>query len=146
MNGSAGYCETVRFYLDAERTRFWERLIDTTKKDGQRINFGGRRKQDGTLVKGDWWMPPGQTLEKLDKVYLVEGIFHAIAFYLEGFKVCALLMAGNFPAAGVESCRGLGIEWHLALDDDKAGRESMHKHRAWLKKMDERCEVMLSGS
>jgi Toprim-like len=144
--GTGKVAETVRFYLDPEKTRYWERLIDHQKDDGQRINFGGRRKEDGTLVKGDWWMPPGQTIDAGDAVYLVEGIFHAIALHLAGYKACALLMAGNFPEHSIEPYGGRAVRWRLALDDDKAGRENMLRHRRKLLDLGERVEIVLTGT
>jgi hypothetical protein len=39
---------TVRFYIDKGRTVYWERLIGKTKADGQKANFGGQRKKNGT--------------------------------------------------------------------------------------------------
>jgi len=143
---SAEVAATVRFYLDQPRTRYWERLIDKEKSGGQRINFGGRRKVDKSLVRGDWWMPPGQVIDNGDEVYLVEGIFHAIAFFLCGFKVCATLMAGNYPSNGLAIYQNRAIRWRLALDDDEAGRNSMKRHRRKLIDAGERCDVVLSGS
>lgn len=138
--------ETVRFYLDPEKTRFWERLIDQKKDDGQRVNFGGRRKEDGSVVKGDWWMPPDQKIDAGDTVYLVEGIFHAIGLRLSGYKACALLMAGNFPEHGIDPFRGRNVRWRLALDDDKAGRKYMLKHCRKLLDMRERADIVLTGT
>jgi hypothetical protein len=138
--------ETVRFWLDPERTRYWERLIDRKKGDGQRVHFGGKRKTDGTVVRGEWWTPPGQEIHVGDEVYLVEGIFHAIAFHLSGYKVAALLMAGNFPEEHIAPYLGWSIKWRIALDDDKAGHKYMRSHREKLKGLNESAECVLSGT
>ena len=114
------YADTIRFYLDSARTRYWERLIDKVK-GAQRINFAGKRKSfpkdhelfddfDGTLVKGDWWMPPTQKIRPDTRVFIVEGIFHSIAFHLNGFNSVANLMAGNFPTLSIEPYLDLDIE------------------------------------
>jgi energy-coupling factor transporter ATP-binding protein EcfA2 len=139
------YVETVRVYLDEGRTRYWERLIDKDKKHGQRVNFGGRRKEDGSVCRGDWWMPPGQTIGQLDEVYLVEGIFHAMAFHQAGYKACALLMAGNFPETAIAEHTGRQVRWRLALDDDPAGRKAMLKMKGRLKELGEKCSLALTG-
>ena len=68
------WCDTVRVYLDKSKTYYWERLIDWQKDGGQRIKFGGKRKPDGTIIRGEWWMPPKQKIKEGDTVYLVEGI------------------------------------------------------------------------
>lgn len=131
---------TVRFYIDEQKERFWERLIDVTKEQAkQRNNIGGNRKKipfdhkdyddyNGTLYKGEWWTPPGQVIEKGDKVFLVEGIFHAIALHLCGYKVAAIFAAGNFPFLSMRDHFGKQVVWIWSLDDDKAGRGFMTKH------------------
>lgn len=86
------YADTVRFPLC---DGYWERLIDSTAvaaNDGAKasIKFGMSYKNSG-------WTPPGQTIEKSDRVYIVEGIFHAIALHLAGYKVIAAISCVNFP-------------------------------------------------
>ncbi|WP_018692496.1 toprim domain-containing protein [Algicola sagamiensis] len=149
---------TVRFYIDDEKTRYWERLIDVSKEQAkQRNNIAGRRKHfdsshehfdeyHGTLVKGEWWTPPGQEIGSRDKVFLVEGIFHAIALHSCGLKVAATLMAGNFPFLSMRPHYGKKIHWIWALDDDPAGREFMLKHRDRLRNVKEISGLALTGS
>lgn len=148
---------TVRFYIDAKNTRYWERLIGQAKSDGQRINFGGPRKvlsenhadyadYNNTLVKGEWWTPPDQKIQKGDSVYLVEGIFHAIALTLKGYKAAATLMAGNFPALSIKKHLKKDIQWILALDDDPAGRKSMASHARKLDALGETALAALTDS
>jgi hypothetical protein len=138
------YCATVRFYLDEKRTRFWERLIGHTWKDGQqRAKFGGKRKEDGTLYAGDAWTPPGQELVQGERCYIVEGIFHAIALHMTGRKVAAALSCGNMPVNYIKEHKGKGIRWTLALDGDKAGRPAMRKHVKRIRAMEETAQVCL---
>jgi len=134
---------TVRFYLDAARTRYWERLIGRTKKDGQKGHFGGKRKDDGTLFQGDVWAPPGQALEQGDRCFLVEGIFHAMALHHAGHKAAAQFSCNHFPETFVAKHKGLGVNWVIALDSDPAGKKFNRPHYKRLKDMGELATVLL---
>ncbi|XPV75167.1 MAG: toprim domain-containing protein [Desulfovibrio sp.] len=137
------YCETIRFYLDANKTRYWERLIDKTKQDGQKANFSGQRKPDGSLFKGDVWSPPDLEVVEHDSIYIVEGILHALALHHKGKKAVAALTSGNFPTNFIEAHKEKKINWVLALDGDKAGRTYMPKHAKKLRTMNQRVSVCL---
>ncbi|ABM28502.1 toprim domain-containing protein [Nitratidesulfovibrio vulgaris] len=141
--GTTDHIPTVRFYLDEGRTRWWERLIDRTKKDGQKANFGGRKKDDGSLFSGDAWTPPGMALEDGDRCFIVEGIFHAIALHHAGYKAIAAFSCSHFPSTFIEANAKRRIRWVVALDSDKAGREWARKHHARLKQMGELASVCL---
>jgi len=146
------WCDTVRVPLNESGTTYWERLIDKQKADGQRINFGGKRHKVGDAwplidpVKGKWWMPPKQEINKGDTVYWVEGIFHAWALYLSGYKVVACLAAGYFPYDRIKPYLDQDITWVLALDDDNAGRMYMLRHSKKLKDQDQKVKVCLTGT
>lgn len=140
---SGEYVPTVRFYLDKGRTRWWERLIGKTKADGQKANNGGQRKHDGSLFKGDAWMPPGQTIEPGDQVFITEGIFHSIALAHAGKKVAASISCSNFPSNLIEQNKGKNVCWVLAMDGDKAGREHMRTHRLKILEMREQVDICL---
>lgn len=148
---------TVRFWLDRDRNCYWERLIGRSKSDGQRQNIRGRKRKlkpsdpdfqdfNGTVVKGMWWSPPDQEIKKGDKIYLVEGIFHAIALHLSGYKVVATLAAGYYPLLEIRQHYGKGIIWVWALDDDPAGHVSMARHRQKLESERELSTMALTGS
>lgn len=149
---------TIRFYIDANKERYWERLIDVTKAQAkQRNNIAGKRKKlnkndkdynefNGTLYKGEWWTPPGQSINKNDIVYLVEGIFHAIALHLSGYKVAATFSANNFPTLSIRPYLKKNIQWIMGFDDDKAGRKNMLKFYGKLITMGEWSGVALTGS
>jgi hypothetical protein len=136
---------TVRFYLDAEKTVYWERLIEDvtiTEEDGsqetRKMNFKG-------TFKGTWWQPPGFEIAEKDEVYWCEGILDAIALTLSGKKAVAIMSAGTFPSASIEPHRYKGVKWVLALDNDKTGREKMLKHAAKLRDMKERVAAAVTS-
>jgi hypothetical protein len=150
------YVNTVRFYFDESKERYWERLIDKAKADGQRFNIGGKRKSfskshehfndyNKTLYKGEWWKPSDIEIKQGDTVYLVEGILHAIGLYLSGHKTAAIIGASNFPSLAIQPYLAMDITWRLALDDDNAGRKSMLAHAQKLKKLDQKVELVLTG-
>lgn len=123
---------SIRFYLDREKDVYWERLMDTviiTDQDGststRNMNFKG-------AFKNLWWQPPLQTIDKDDTVYLTEGIFDAIALWLAGHKVCAIMSAGSLPKEALKAHFAKKVKWRLALDNDQAGRKYSKKHVEWL--------------
>ncbi|MGB3211268.1 MAG: toprim domain-containing protein [Desulforhopalus sp.] len=134
---------TIRFYIDKGRTVYWERLIGKTKADGQKANFGGQRKKNGSLFQGEAWTPPEQELQPGDSCFITEGIFHAIALEHAGKKVAASLTSTTSPGDFIEANKGKDISWILALDGDKSGRKYMLKHRETLLKMEEKVEICL---
>ncbi len=140
--GNGQEVPTVRFYLDEHKTRYWERIIGKGR-DGQKAHFGGKRKEDTSLFKGDVWTPPGFTLDKLEECYIVEGIFHAVALFHAGVKAVAAFSCNHFPQAFFERNAKKGIKWVWALDSDKAGKIGMRKHHKNLKGMGELSSVCL---
>lgn len=110
------YAETVRFPLwDGYH---WDRLIN--EKDIR--TFGDKAKiKYGTKFRNRCWQPPGQTIEPKDMVYIVEGIFHAIALHLSGHKVLAAISSSNLPRNVINANLGKQITWCLAFDNDEAG-------------------------
>lgn len=141
---TTSFIPTVRFYLDAGRTRYWDRLIGITGKgDGAKALFGGQKKADGTLFKGEVWAPPNFTLDKLERCFIVEGIFHAIALQLAGHKAVAAFSCNHFPDAFIKSHAGKNVKWLVALDSDKAGEHHARTHYKKLKDLKELAYVCL---
>lgn len=110
---------TVRF---AVGTGYWERLIDQPHRFGKMK----ARFQPGMKYHGTWWKPPALVLQSVKEVWLVEGIFDAIALDHHDIAAVALLSCNNYPeqaladlatARGDQRCR---LVW--ALDGDAAGR------------------------
>jgi hypothetical protein len=118
---------TVRFYVDAEKTIFMERLVETVlitddagEKKPRKANFGGD-------YKGLWWQPPAFEIKPRDTIWIVEGVIDAISLNLSGVKAVAALTCYNYPAKMLKDLpRTVKLVW--ALDDDKAGRKWMRKH------------------
>jgi hypothetical protein len=115
---------TVRFELDAGV--YWERFIENVGKLGRKAHFHG-------LYKGLWWAPPGFDVPAHDEIYLVEGIFDAIALTLAGVPSVALMSCTNYPSKKLDPLLAQAKKPRLvfALDSDAAGRE-------WTEKMAER--------
>jgi len=132
--------ETVRFNLVSDGSVYWERIIDkvliadpeTGEKKPRKANFKGG-------FKGIWWQPPGMSIAPGDRVYLVEGVFDAIALYLNGMKAVALMTCGNYPSVSLgrlEHKLRRKVEWVVALDNDRAGQTFNQKHVKRLRKED----------
>ena len=138
------FCDTIRFYIDEKKTRYWERLIDKTKSDGQKANFGGVRKNDGSVYKGDAWLPPTVDINRKDEIWIVEGIFHAIALHHVGKKAAAAFSCNNFPENLIKENKGKNITWVLALDNEPAGLLYTKKHAKKLREMGESYKVALT--
>lgn len=134
------YAVTVRFDL---HDGYWERIIDAIAVAANKGDKAGIRK--GMTYRGKGWEPKGQTYEKDDLVFIVEGIFHAIALWLAGYKAIASISCSNFPWEIIEANKGKGVRWVIGLDDDPAGHEVIPKYRDRLVKMSESCQVALSG-
>ena len=119
---------SVRFYLDEGKTRYFERVMENEDKVGKKAHFGGKRKADGTLFKGDVWQPQTLNINPRDTIYITEGIFDAIALNTAGFKAVSALSSGTFPIDFIKKHSGKSIKWMFALDNDKAGLQSTTKH------------------
>lgn len=115
---------TVRFNVG---DTWWERLIDQPGrfgKDKARFKFGGR-------YAGEWFVPPNVDLTSADKVWLVEGIFDAIALMHHGIAAVALMACNNYPAKALAELKQIRSAGHpvlvWALDGDPAGRSHIKK-------------------
>ncbi|RMM49112.1 Phage protein [Pseudomonas syringae pv. atrofaciens] len=135
------WADTVRFQLC---DGYWERLIDASAvaaNDGDKAGI-----KYGMSYKGSGWVPPGMTINKSDRIYIVEGIFHAIALHLAGFKAIAAISCVNFPWEVLEANKGKLVTWVLALDDDDAGRRYISKYLRQVREQGEIGWVALAGA
>lgn len=120
---------TVRFALSPQT--WWERIIDKPHR------FGNRKATFRGDYKGQWWQPPSFGLPK--ELWIVEGIFDAIALLHHGFTAVAAMSSVNYPGLALKAladrCAEAGVPrpklvW--ALDGDKSGR-------SYARKFHERC-------
>ncbi|GIX39019.1 MAG: hypothetical protein KatS3mg128_0068 [Silanimonas sp.] len=116
---------TVRFPLACGS--YWERLIDRPQRFGkQKARFA-----PGKSHAGHWWAMPQRDLTTAEAVWLVEGIFDAIALEHHGVPAVALLSCNNYPehalAALAKACAGRRPALVWALDSDDAGRRYLRK-------------------
>lgn len=135
------WADTVRFPLC---DGYWERIIDATMVTANGGDKAGIKWK--MSYKGGGWVPPGMTIEEGDSVYVVEGIFHAIALFLAGYKAIASISANNYPWNIVEANKGRKVRWIIALDDDAAGHSVIPKYRSQLHAKDEKAWVALAGA
>lgn len=111
---------TVRFPLPCGG--YWERLIDRPERFGKRkalFNYGCQ-------YEGTWWVPPHMDLAACEELWLVEGIFDALALRENGVTAVSTLTCNNYPGAALEALeqqigRKIPLVW--ALDSDAAGRK-----------------------
>jgi hypothetical protein len=110
---------TVRF---AVGSTYWERLIDRPERFGKKK----ARFKPGGSYAGIWWKPPTLNLYGSDELWLVEGIFDAIALDHHDIPAVALLSCNNYPEQALADLLAGGsgrrprLVW--ALDGDRAGR------------------------
>lgn len=116
---------TVRFtFADT----WWERIIDQPERFGKKkANF----KYGGSYA-GEWFALPTADLADAKKVWLVEGIFDAIALAHHGHAAVALMSCNNYPEKALEKLLTLRgnkprpvLVW--ALDGGNAGRRYIRK-------------------
>lgn len=125
-NGRGAGSATVRFDVG---TGYWERLIDRPAR------FGKKKAvfKPGMKYHGTWWQPPTLQLAKVQRLWLVEGIFDAIALDHHGLHAVSLLSCNNYPEQALAELRkaraesGTEVVLVWALDGDVAGRNYTRK-------------------
>ncbi len=128
---------TVRFTVG---DTFWERLIDQPERLSKKANF-----KPGSRYAGLWWKPPTLDLAKGEELWLVEGIFDAIALAHHNIAAVALLSCTNYPETALAAL--LSQRQHhrprliWALDSDQAGQKSILKSVRQARKAGWRCEA-----
>lgn len=128
--------ETVRFFLNADKSVWWERfitVIDMPDKPKKAHFQGG--------YKGLWWEPVSFQPESGKPVFLVEGIIDALSLIQSGFQAVSLMSSNNWPELSLQRYLGKGVNWVLALDNDPAGQRYNLKFYRELVKLGEKAEV-----
>lgn len=88
---------TIRFAL--EKGGYWERLIDKPARFGkQKARF-----KPGESYKGVWWCPPSIDLLEVKELWIVEGIFDAIALLHNGISAVAAMSSNAFPDTSLKA-------------------------------------------
>ncbi|NNA59254.1 bifunctional DNA primase/helicase [Pseudomonas koreensis] len=82
---------TVRFAL--EKGGYWERLIDRPHRFGKMK----ARFKPGDSPSGFWWCPPCVELLDVKELWIVEGIFDAIALVHNGIAAVSAMSSAFFP-------------------------------------------------
>lgn len=82
---------TVRFALD--KGGYWERLIDRPQRFGKMK----ARFKPGDSPRGVWWCPPCVELLDVKELWIVEGIFDAIALVHNGIAAVSAMSSGAYP-------------------------------------------------
>lgn len=134
---------TVRFALPGGG--YWERLIDRPHRFGKKK----ARFSYGTSHKGEWWCPPCVDLLEADELWIVEGIFDAIALVHNGISAVSIMSCNNYPSEALAdlaaSRKGAGgklpkLVW--ALDGDAAGRRYTRRWVEQAEQGDWRCSAV----
>jgi len=132
---------TVRFPLP--NGGYWERLIDRPARFGKmkaRFKFG-------YSAQGQWWCPPSLKLEAVKELWIVEGIFDAIALVQNGIDAVSAMSSVNFP---VEALKQLAekrpgnlptLVW--ALDNEPTARGYLQRWAKQAKEMGFECKAAL---
>lgn len=115
---------TVRFPLACGS--WWERIIDRPERFKKKANFA-----PGKSYAGHWWAMPDSPADA-GEIWIVEGIFDAIALELAGKAARSVMSCVNYPdkdlATLAEACKAADrarpvLVW--ALDGDPAGRKAI---------------------
>lgn len=116
---------TVRFPLP--NGGWWERLIDRPERFGK----VKARAKPGHSYRGDAWLPGTCDLEGAEDIYIVEGIFDALALIHAGKTAVSAISCSNFPEnflSLVIKLRGGSLPRIIfGYDADPAGIDFTHK-------------------
>lgn len=133
---------TVRFAL--EKGGYWERLIDRPHRFGKMK----ARFAPGQSPRGHWWCPPCLDLLALDELWIVEGIFDAIALLHHGIAAVSAMSSAYYPEESLKSlvrqCADAGqklprLVW--ALDNEPGAHRFTRKHARLARELGFHCEA-----
>lgn len=137
---------TVRFQL--EKGGWWERIIDRPDRFDKKARF-----KFGESFSGKWWTPPSVDLATTAEIFIVEGIFDAIALAHHGIDAVSAMSCNVFPELSLKQLletRGDNLPtlvWALDNEEGKnKARGARYYARRWAataRKMGFRCEAAL---
>lgn len=120
-NSSKGHsANTIRFPI---ADTWWERLLDPTG------DMPKTRIKQGSSISGHWWIPPNLHLPSQTEIRITEGIFDAVALWMNGLAAVSCISANFYPEIGLnqlaQDCERLKqkrptLIW--AFDSDKSGQ------------------------
>jgi len=116
---------SVRF---AVADGYWERLIDKPHRFGKKK----ARFSFGSSYHGKFWSHSSHSLQTVTEIWIVEGIFDAIALEHHGIAAVSIMSCNNYPLQSLQDLRDARgnqdccLVW--ALDGDAAGRSFTTKH------------------
>ncbi len=133
---------TVRFPLD--KGGYWERLIDRPERFGkQKARF-----KPGESYKGVWWCPPSLNLVEVDELFIVEGIFDAIALLHHDTPAVSMMSSAPFPEESLRALKKACQEadkrlprlvW--ALDNEPVAKANMRRWAKEARALGFKCEA-----
>lgn len=137
---------TVRFPLVNDG--HWERIIDRPER------FGGNKARFAyqKSYQGYWWQPPTLNFTEKAELWIVEGIFDAIAHLHNNIAAVSIMSAYNYPGEALkqleEVLKAEGISkddytlvW--ALDRGNVGEEHLKKYYKQARAEGWNCEAAL---
>lgn len=119
---------TIRFPLPNDG--YWERLIDRPARFGK---MKARFKPKYSAL-GHWWCPPTLDLATVKELWIVEGIFDAVALLHNGIDAVSAMSSVSYPAHALEQLaeqrKGNLPRLIWALDNEPAARGYLQR---WVK-------------
>lgn len=135
---------TVRFPLD--KGGYWERLIDRPERFGkQKARF-----KQGDSYKGVWWCPPTLDLLEVEELWIVEGIFDAIALLHHGIAAVSMMSSAPLPSESLKALKKLRQEadkplprlvW--ALDNEPVAKANTRRWAKEARELGFKCEAAI---
>lgn len=132
---------TIRFALPNDG--YWERLIDRPARFGKmKARFKPKYSS-----QGQWWCPPSVELATVKELWIVEGIFDAIALVQNDIDAVSAMSSVNFP---IEALKQLleqrpgnlpTLVW--ALDNEPTARGYLQRWAKQATEMGFKCKAAL---
>lgn len=132
---------TIRFPLPNDG--WWERLIDRPGRFGKmKARFKFKYS-----AQGQWWCPPSLDLSKVEELWIVEGIFDAVALLQNGLDAVSAMSSVNFPVEALkqlaEQRRGNLPTLVWALDNEPVARGYLQRWAKQAAEMGFECKAAL---